>query len=115
MERLADEPQEYQNNHKISALSAALSLGLMFSPSHAGQNTKAPQAATTQAASDTLSAKQQTISLIAAFMATSDMPRLNAALHQGLDAGLTISEARKILVPRPYRARPLGKRRRRTA
>ena len=45
-----------------------------------------------------LSAKQQTIPLIAAFTATSDMPRLNAALNHGLDAGLTISEAKEILV-----------------
>ncbi len=52
----------------------------------------------TQPASDTLSAKQQAIPLIASFMATSDMPRLNAALNQGLDAGLTISEAKEILV-----------------
>ena len=31
-------------------------------------------------------------------MATSDMPNLNTALNQGLDAGLTISETREILV-----------------
>ena len=51
-----------------------------------------------QAMSQTLSAKQQAIPLIASFMASSDMPRLNAALNQGLDAGLTISDAREILV-----------------
>ena len=51
-----------------------------------------------QAMSETLSAKQQAIPLIASFMASSDMPRLNAALNQGLDAGLTISDAREILV-----------------
>lgn len=45
-----------------------------------------------------LTAKQLTIPLIAAFMATSDMPRLNAALNEGLDAGLTISESKEILV-----------------
>lgn len=45
-----------------------------------------------------LSAKRQTIPLIAAFMATSDLPRLNVALNEGLDAGLTISESREILV-----------------
>lgn len=48
--------------------------------------------------SQTLSARQQAIPLIAAAMAMSDMPRLNAALTRGLDAGLTISEAREILV-----------------
>jgi len=52
----------------------------------------------TQASIDTLSKKQQAIPLIAAFMATSDMPNLNVALNQGLDAGLTVSEAREILV-----------------
>ncbi|MFG6415052.1 carboxymuconolactone decarboxylase family protein [Roseateles sp. DC23W] len=48
--------------------------------------------------SETLSAKQIAIPLMAAFMASSDMPRLNAALNQGLDAGLTVSEAKEVLV-----------------
>lgn len=50
------------------------------------------------AVSPTLSAKQQAIPLIAAAMATSNMPGLNTALNQGLDAGLTVSEAKEILV-----------------
>ncbi len=49
-------------------------------------------------ASDTLTARQRAIPLMAAFMATSDMPGLNAALNQGLDAGMTVSEAKEILV-----------------
>lgn len=48
--------------------------------------------------SETLSAKQRAIPLMAAFMAASDMPRLNAVLNQGLDAGLTVSEAKEVLV-----------------
>jgi 4-carboxymuconolactone decarboxylase len=48
--------------------------------------------------SETLTSKQQAIPLIAAFMATSNMPRLNVALNQGLDAGLTVSETKEILV-----------------
>jgi len=51
-----------------------------------------------QPSSDTLSARQQAIALIASFMAASDMPRLHAALNQGLDAGLTVSEAKEVLV-----------------
>lgn len=51
-----------------------------------------------QTAAQLLSARQQAIPLIAASMATSDMPRLNAALNSGLDAGLTISEAKEVLV-----------------
>lgn len=49
-------------------------------------------------ASETLSTRQQAIPLIAAAMAASDMPRLDDALNRGLDAGLSISEAREILV-----------------
>lgn len=52
----------------------------------------------TQPASESLSPKQQAIPLIATFMATSDMPKLNAALNQGLGAGLTVSETKEILV-----------------
>lgn len=53
---------------------------------------------TKPAASETLSARQQAIPLIAAAMATSDLPRLSAALNEGLDGGLSISEAKEILV-----------------
>ena len=74
-------------------LSTALVLSLLGTDSsHAAQSTHA------QPVSETLSAKQQAIPLIAASMATSDMPKLNAALSQGLDAGLTVSEAKEILV-----------------
>ncbi|MFK2918859.1 carboxymuconolactone decarboxylase family protein [Dyella koreensis] len=71
----------------------------MLAPGLVAHSAAEPQAMTsTQSPSETLSAKQQAIPLIAAFMATSDMPRLRAALNQGLDAGLTISEAKEILV-----------------
>ena len=36
--------------------------------------------------------------LIASFVAVSDMPKLNAALNQGLDAGMTVSELKEVLV-----------------
>lgn len=91
-------PLKYRQTSVLAAL-LALSLGLALAPSHAAQNTEVPQAMTrTPPASDTLSAKQQAIPLIAAFMAGSDIPKLSAALNQGLDAGLTISEAKEILV-----------------
>lgn len=48
--------------------------------------------------SQALSLKQQAIAPIGAAMAIGDLPRLNAALHQGLDAGLTVSDAKEILV-----------------
>jgi alkylhydroperoxidase/carboxymuconolactone decarboxylase family protein YurZ len=75
----------------------ALCLAWTAVPGHAAQNTVEPQTML-QAPSETLSAKQQSIALIASFMAASDMPKLNAALNQGLDAGLTVSEAKEVLV-----------------
>lgn len=45
-----------------------------------------------------LSAKQQAIAPIAAFAAAGDMSRLGSALDQGLDAGLSVSDVREILV-----------------
>lgn len=82
----------------LAAIAVALSLGLAAITANA-QNTQEPQAVTSaQTRSDSLSAKQQSIPLIAAAMAASDMPKLNVALNEGLDAGLTISEAREILM-----------------
>lgn len=81
-----------------AAAALALSLGLTLPSAHA-QTIVGPRSMTSPPpASDTLTARQQAIPLIAAFMAASDMPRLNAALNQGLDAGLTLSEAKEILV-----------------
>lgn len=55
-------------------------------------------AASAPALSTTLSDRQRGIVSIAAAMATSDMPGLDAALNRGLDAGLTVNEAKEILV-----------------
>lgn len=87
-----------RNCTALPALMAlCLGIGAMFSVTT--QAAEAAQTMTrTSASATTLSSQQQTIPLIAAFMATSDMPNLNAALNQGLDAGLTISETREILV-----------------
>lgn len=82
---------------QAAAVAMVLSLGLLTAPAHA-QNTPEPQAMTTQTRSETLSTKQQAIPLIASFMAASEMPKLNAALNRGLDAGLTVSEAKEVLV-----------------
>jgi alkylhydroperoxidase/carboxymuconolactone decarboxylase family protein YurZ len=52
----------------------------------------------TRTASEALSPRQQSIIPIAAFAAAGDIARLNTALEQGLDAGLTINDAKEILV-----------------
>lgn len=65
---------------------------------HAGLDTPPAPTARTWPKSISLSPKQRALPLIAAFTASSDMPRLQSALNQGLDAGLTVSEAKEVLV-----------------
>lgn len=54
--------------------------------------------AITQPEAESLTSRQRAIPLIGAAMARSDLPALEAALNRGLDAGLTISEAKEVLV-----------------
>src|ERR1041384_2795673 len=54
--------------------------------------------AQTMDAHQALSAKQQRIIPIAAFTANGDLEKLKTALHEGLDAGLTVNEIKEILV-----------------
>ncbi len=83
---------------KRGATAIALALGVAVTGCASQNIAEPPPMAHAQAPSETLSAKQQAIPLIASFMAASDMPGLGAALNQGLDAGLTVSEAREALV-----------------
>lgn len=46
----------------------------------------------------TLTRKQQSIIAIAAFAAAGDIDHLKPALHQGLEAGLTVNEIKEVLV-----------------
>jgi len=70
----------------------ALGLAVALSGSAIGQETA------TMTNNMELSTKQQAIAPITAAAAVGDLPRLNEALAQGLDAGLTVSEAKEILV-----------------
>jgi alkylhydroperoxidase/carboxymuconolactone decarboxylase family protein YurZ len=89
---------DVRNHTALPALMAlCLSVGAMFSVTTHAAEASQPMTSTLASAA-TLSSQQQSIPLIAAFMATSDMPNLNTALNQGLDAGLSISETREILV-----------------
>jgi 4-carboxymuconolactone decarboxylase len=74
-----------------------LAAGLCLMLGAAGAAPQQPKASP-MIATTTLSARQAAIPLIAAAMATSDMPRLRTALTAGLDAGLTVSEAKEILI-----------------
>lgn len=50
------------------------------------------------AAKQALTAKQASIVCVAAFTAQGDLPRLQAALHEALDAGMTVNEVKEVLV-----------------
>jgi len=63
----------------------------------ASQSQTSPTMTDTSPTSTTLSARQQAVIPIAALAAAGDMPRLGPALHRGLDAGLTINEAKEVL------------------
>jgi 4-carboxymuconolactone decarboxylase len=77
----------------IVMMSASVSLGQ--APSPAAVSTQEHQ---TMSAEQTLSPKQRAIPPIAASMAIGNLAKLNTALNQGLDAGLTIGEVKEMLV-----------------
>ena len=87
---------------RLRASAFAVALGLVAAlsqASHAQETKQMNQVQTTApSASETLTARQQAIVLIAAFATAGDMGKLNTALNQGLYAGLTTSDAREVLV-----------------
>jgi len=70
-----------------TVLAAAIAMGAALGQGGAGAQTAPP-----------LSRKQQAIAPIGAAVALGDMPLLSTALGEGLDAGLTVSDAKEILV-----------------
>jgi 4-carboxymuconolactone decarboxylase len=81
------------------AMCASAAAGLALTSGCASaQRTPAFPGIPTASAADTLSAAQRSIVPIAAFAVVGDLPQLNLALNQGLDAGLTVSDAREVLV-----------------
>jgi 4-carboxymuconolactone decarboxylase len=88
-----------QMKHFAFALTAAAALAAASChPAFAATATATNQEPTAMTGTQVLSAKQQSIAPIAAATALGDMPRLNASLNQGLDAGLTVSDTKEILV-----------------
>ena len=74
----------------ILFIAAAISMAaVLCGPANAANASK--QERTAMNSDQTLSSKQQAIAPIAAATAIGDMPRLNAALNEGLDAGLSVS------------------------
>lgn len=83
--------------HFVLAVAAAMSLAATLCNAPNAAAATNPEQPTMNSPQD-LTAKQRAIAPIAAAMAVGDMPRLNAALNQGLDAGLSVSDAKEILV-----------------
>lgn len=81
----------------MSTVAACAALGIPALHAHTDAPTTTSQDQT-MAHPQTLTARQQAILPIAAFTASGDMPRLDAALRQGLDAGLGINEIKEVLV-----------------
>jgi alkylhydroperoxidase/carboxymuconolactone decarboxylase family protein YurZ len=76
-----------------------IALGFVLAQSSAACSAAEPvQEKSSMHTESSLSASQQAIEPIAAFTASGDMARLKIALQQGLDAGLSISACKEILV-----------------
>ena len=86
---------------KATALSAVAAAALWLSPDqvNASQQEKVmnPTPVAT-ASSQSLSARQQAIVPVTAWAASGDMARLDTALNSALDAGMSINEAKELLV-----------------
>src|SRR5687767_15150080 len=94
-------PAERMKRRQGGVLVVALGLGLALS--HAAPMAQESQGmtrtqTTAPSPSETLTARQQAIVPIAALAAAGDIANLNTALNQGLDAGLTVSDAKEVLV-----------------
>jgi alkylhydroperoxidase/carboxymuconolactone decarboxylase family protein YurZ len=83
---------------RLKQIAVAAIAATVLSTNIAFSQTAVNQGQTTMTSQQALSQKQQAIAPIGAAVAIGDMAQLNAALNQGLDAGLTVSDTKEILV-----------------
>lgn len=83
---------------RLSQIGVAMAFSLMGAQAVTVASAQGVATPRHEAPSETLSARQQAIAPIAAFGAAGDMASLAAALHQGLDAGLTVNDAKEVLI-----------------
>ena len=89
--------QTSQRSHvRMGALGLVILASFACVPFTSASTFQKPE--TPSVSEQTLTPKQLAIAPIGASMAVGDMPRLHDALNRGLDAGLTISESKEILV-----------------
>jgi 4-carboxymuconolactone decarboxylase len=86
-----------QPAERLARLCAVLTLAVASAISHAATPPEESNAMT-QPQAEALSARQQAIIPVAAHAAAGDMSQLAEALERGLDAGMTVSDAKEILV-----------------
>lgn len=87
-----------QHVKRFSKLALGLAIGAVAMMEHAPSHGQTSAATQRESAPETLSMRQQAIIPIAAFGACGDMARLATALNQGLDAGLTVNDAKEVLI-----------------
>ena len=87
-----------QHAKRLAQLALGLALGVVVTMGHSTSAAQTSAATQREAASQTLSMRQQAIVPIAAFGAAGDMPGLATALNRGLDAGLTVNDAKEVLI-----------------
>ena len=76
----------------------AMAMGLVAVWGHVTSHSQEPSNMGSIPVTDILTARQQAIVPIAAFAAAGDIAKLHSALHQGLDSGLRVSDAKEILL-----------------
>jgi alkylhydroperoxidase/carboxymuconolactone decarboxylase family protein YurZ len=88
-----------QAAERAAQVAFVLALGLATTFGHAAPTSEEPQTMMQKPViSETLALRQQAMIPIAAHGAAGDMPRLSLALNRGLDAGLTVNDAKEVLV-----------------
>ena len=83
---------------RLSQFGVAMAFSLLGAQAVTVASAQGAAAPRHEAPSETLPARQQAIVPIAAFGAAGDMASLAAALHRGLDAGLTVNDTKEVLI-----------------
>lgn len=99
LQKLNDRPTACRKRHRVlipAVVAIAMYSGASLSLAESTQAEATKEHS--MANEPSLTAKQQSIAPIAAFAAVGDMAGLDTALNKGLDAGLSVSEAKEILV-----------------
>ena len=82
----------------LAHLLLVLGMGILHAPAYGQTSSHSPEEEAIMSQQQSLTERQQAIVPVAAFAAVGDLTALSTALNQGLDAGMTINDAREVLV-----------------